>query len=132
MFVGVARRADVQAYLAGVERDEIENVDFFPFKVSYDRVPGTRAPAPPASQGMWVATGTGGKPLQWRVREGNWSIVAMNADGSPGVRFSAKVEAKVPILHRLAVWALIAGGLLAVLATALLTWVARSRVARPA
>jgi hypothetical protein len=135
VFLGVAKRSDVQAYLAGVERDEIEDIDYSPFKVSYDRVDGGRAPAPPASQDFWVATATNGKPLQWRVSDGKWSIVAMNADGSPGVDFGAKVEAKVPILHRLAVWALIAGGVLAVLATALLAWAAtgaRSRVATPA
>jgi hypothetical protein len=132
VFVGVAKRSDVQAYLAGVDRDEIEDVDFFPFKVSYDRLAGTRAPAAPASQDFWVATGTAGKPLQWHVREGKWSVVAMNRDGSPGVHFQAKVEAKVPVLHRLAVWALIAGGVFAAIATALLTWAARSRVATPA
>jgi hypothetical protein len=132
VFVGVAKRSEVQAYLAGVDRAEIENVDFFPFKVSYDRVSGTRVPARPESQDFWVATGTAGKPLQWRVREGKWSVVAMNRDGSRGIRFAAKVEAKVPFLHRIAIWALIAGGVLAVLATALLTWAARSRVATPA
>ena len=56
----------------------------------------------------------------------------MNRDGSPGVSFGARVEAKIPILHRLAIWALIAGGVIAVIATALLTWAARSRVATPA
>jgi hypothetical protein len=88
--------------------------------------------APPERQDVWVATGTGGKPLQWKVREGDWSIVAMNRDGSPGVSFGAKVQARIPFLHRIAVWALIAGGLLTVIATALLTWAARSRVATPA
>src|SRR3954465_4242360 len=47
MFVGVAKRSDVQAYLAGVDRDEIENVDFYPFKVGYDRFPGRPPPPPP-------------------------------------------------------------------------------------
>jgi hypothetical protein len=134
VFVGVARRTDVQVYLAGVERDEIKDVDFYPFKVGYDRVSGTRVPVPPASRHIWVATGTAGKPLQWRVREGDWSVVAMNRDGSPGVSFTAKVEAKVPILHTLAIWALIAGGVFAAVATALLIWAAnaRPRVATPA
>ncbi len=58
--------------------------------------------------------------------------VAMNADGSPGVDFGAKVEARIPILHRLAIWGLILGGVLAAIATALLTGAARSRVATPA
>jgi hypothetical protein len=132
VFVGVAKRSDVQAYLAGVDRAEIEDVDFYPFRVSYDRHRGSRVPAPPERQDIWVATGTGGKPLQWKVRAGDWSVVAMNRDGSPGVSFGASVQARIPLLHRIAVWALIAGGLLAVIATALLTWAARSRVATPA
>jgi hypothetical protein len=132
VFVGVAKRTDVLTYLDGVDRAEIEDVDFYPFRVSYDRRRGSRVPASPDRQDNWVATGTGGKPLQWKVREGDWSIVAMNRDGSPGVSFGAKVQARIPFLHRLAVWALIAGGLLSVIATALLTWAARSRVATPA
>ena len=132
VFVGVARRADVQTYLAGVERDEIQDVDFYPFKVSYDRVAGHRVPKQPGNQNFWVATGTAGKPLQWHVREGDWSVVAMNRDGSPGVSFGAKVQARIPILHRIAIWMLIAGGIVAAIATALLTWAARSRVATPA
>jgi hypothetical protein len=132
VFVGVAKRSDAQAYLTGVDRAEIEDVDFFPFKVGYDHRPGSRVPAPPESRDIWVATGTAGKPLQWKAREGKWSVVAMNRDGSPGVRFGAKVEARVPFLHTIAIWMLVAGGLMAVMATALLVWAARSRVATPA
>jgi hypothetical protein len=132
VFVGIARRQDVQAYLAGVDRAEIEDVDFFPFKVRYDHVPGARVPKPPENQNIWVATGTAATPLQWHVKEGKWSVVAMNRDGSPGIRFAAKLEARVPFLHRIAIWMLIAGGLFAVMAAALLTWAARSRVATPA
>jgi hypothetical protein len=132
VFVGVARRADVQAYLAGVDHTDVADVDFYPFRVRYQHRAGAHVPAPPAGQDFWVATGTGGKPLQWRVREGRWSIVAMNADGSPGVHFGARIQAKIPVLHRLAVLMLIAGGLLAVASTALLATAARNRVARPA
>src|SRR3954453_14455376 len=74
VFVGVAKRSDVQAYLAGVDRDEIEDVDFYPFKVSYDRFPGRRAPAAPAGRDIWVASGTAGKPLPGLAHSGAWSV----------------------------------------------------------
>jgi hypothetical protein len=61
-----------------------------------------RRPAAPAAQPFWAATSTDGRPLDWKVREGKWSVVAMNADGSPGVSASVSAGAKIP-------WALWAG-----------------------
>jgi hypothetical protein len=132
VFIGVADRDKVDAYLAGVEHDEISDVDFDPFKLSYERRTGSHAPAAPASQDFWVASATGGKPLSWQVRKGHWSVVMMNADGSPGVDAGAKVEVKVPFLRKLAVGLLIGGGVFGLLGGALLTVAARSRVATPA
>jgi hypothetical protein len=132
VFVGVARRADVDAYLAGVAHDEVTDVEFDPFRLDSRRRAGTRVPAAPASRDFWVASETGGKPLTWKARKGHWSVVVMNADGSPGVDVGAKVEVKVPFLHRLALGLLLGGGVLALLGGGLLAIAARSRVATPA
>jgi hypothetical protein len=132
VFIGVADRDKAGAYLAGVSHDEITDVDYDPFKVRSTRREGARAPAAPASQDFWVATATGGKPLTWPVQKGHWAVVVMNADGSPGVEVGAKVEVKVPFLHRIALGLLIGGGALGLLGGALLTLAARSRVATPA
>jgi hypothetical protein len=97
LFVGVARRADVDRYLAGVRHSTIEDVSYGPFDVSYSTQPGSSVPARPAAQSFWVAssTGTGRQTVAWKVQNGSWRVVVMNADGSPGVVTDAKVGATV-------------------------------------
>ncbi len=111
VFVGIGRASDVDRYLSGIEQDRIRKVDFDPFRVDYTRRSGDTAPAPPASQNFWVAraTGTGSQTLQWNVAGGDWSVVVMNADGSPGVDVAASVGAKIKYLVEIAVGLLIAG-----------------------
>ena len=67
----------------------------------------TAAPPPrprPAAQSFWAAsaTGSGSQALTWKTKSGEWSIVVMNADGSPGVSADVSAGAKIP-------WALWAG-----------------------
>jgi hypothetical protein len=102
VFIGVARKRDVDAYLAGVNRSEIRNLDYGPFTVDYVSHSGTASPARPASRSIWAAStsGTGEQRLSWRIRTGDWRVVLMNADGSSGV--SADVKVGGPINHVLA------------------------------
>jgi Domain of unknown function (DUF4389) len=97
VFVGIARSRDVNAYLQGVAHDQIRGVTFDPFSFDADRSTGGRSPVAPARQSFWAATaqGTGTQTLRWDVRSGTWSVVAMNADGSPGVVVDASIGAKV-------------------------------------
>ena len=111
LFVGIARTRDVNRYLDGVAHDEISDVDLDPFKLETARRPGEGRPAMPAAQTFWAATSTGGRTLDWKVRKGEWSVVTMNADGSPDVRVQAKVGAKVPLIRTLG-WGLAIPGVL--------------------
>ena len=59
-----------------------------PFHVEYrHREPASVARARPATQRFWDASvqGDGAQALAWDVEDGDWSVVVMNADGSPGV-----------------------------------------------
>jgi hypothetical protein len=110
VFVGIAPKKTVDRYLAGVNHDEATRLDLDPFRVTYVHHAGTKAPGRPADQVFWAASSTG-KPLTWKMRSGNWSVVVMNADGSSGVSASIDAGVKVPAL----LWAgigLTAGGLL--------------------
>jgi hypothetical protein len=97
LFVGIGRRADVDRYLAGVRRSTIEDVSYGPFDVSYSTQPGSAIPGRPAAQRFWTAssTGAGRQTVSWKVQNGSWRVVVMNADGSPGVATDAKVGATV-------------------------------------
>ena len=114
MFVGIARAADVDRYLSGVAHDEITEIDHDPFTVDYRRRDGQKRAHPPAEERFWVATATGtsDQTLQWKVREGDWSAVAMNADASPGIAIRADVGVKVRHMVAIGVGLLLVGLLL--------------------
>ncbi|HET6875407.1 MAG TPA: DUF4389 domain-containing protein, partial [Acidimicrobiales bacterium] len=109
LFVGIAPRADVNRYLAGVNHEVVTN--WPEGRTSYRSQAGTAQapPAPPASLDIWAATSTGSKvqTLLWNARPGAWTVVVMNTDARPGISVTADIGAKVPDLG------LIAGGLLA-------------------
>jgi hypothetical protein len=129
VFVGIARERDVQRYLANVSHAQLHDVEFDPFHAEYDAVPGSAKPGPPALERFWDASavGTGSQTLTWKVRNGNWSVVAMNADGSPGVSADLTLGANIGYLGW--VWAtlLAAGTALALLAAALVVTGVRRR-----
>ena len=122
LFIGIGPSGDVAKYLAGVGHTEIADLDVDPFKVSYVPRPGGPPTADPAVQTFWVAsdTGTGPRTLAWDVADGNWSVVVMNADGSPGVDADVTVGAELPIIQPIAIAALVVGGVLLMLGIAII------------
>jgi|tagenome__1003787_1003787.scaffolds.fasta_scaffold20970518_4 hypothetical protein len=112
LFVGVAQQKDVDRYLAGVGHSTVEDVSFGPFEVDYSSQAGVKTPSRPGQQTFWLdsSTGAGEQSVAWKVREGSYRFVVMNADGSAGVHADAKVGAS---LHGtlVAVLAALAAGL---------------------
>ena len=133
VFVGLARTADAERYLAQSRHSVLTDVDFDPFRADYRAYDGARRPALPTVQGFWAASahGSGTQTLTWKVRSGGWSIVVMNADGSPGVNAGVSVGADVPVLTPLG-WGLAGGGLLLALIAAGLVVVGVRAPSRPA
>jgi hypothetical protein len=126
VFVGVARAADVDAYLAGVDREVVSYVEFDPFRLTKAPRAGAAIPAPPDQQDFWaeqaVSDPDTAATLDWKVREGNWRLVIMNADSSPTVRVDGLLGAKAAFARPLAfillgvgIVALIVGVLLVVI-----------------
>jgi hypothetical protein len=117
LFVGIARQADVESYLSNVAHAETTDLTG-----STRTIGGTAVPARPGDQSFWVAssTGTGTRTVTWQAEGGDWSIVAMNADGSRGVAVDASVGATVPALRNISIGLLIGGGVLFILSLGLL------------
>lgn len=114
VFVGIGPSDQVDRYLRGVARAQIDRISTQPFRVGYRYTAGTGdAPRPPADQAFWVAqaTGTGTQTLRWPLESGNWTIVVMNADGSAGVSVDASAGAKASWVGPLAVGLLVGGGI---------------------
>ena len=118
LFIGVARTRDVDAYLRGVSRSEVSDIDFAPARAHYTQLPGTQSPRRPAAQRIWAASGS--HTLTWTVQRGDWSVVVMNADGSRGVAAAVSAGAKVPYIAEFGYGAL-GVALLFIIATAALT-----------
>jgi hypothetical protein len=111
LFVGVAKQKDVDRYLAGVRHSTVEDVNFGPFEVDYSSQPGAKAPNRPGQQTFWLdsSTGSGQQSVAWKVQNGSYRFVVMNADGSTGVHADAKVGATLHGAFIAALAALVAG-----------------------
>ena len=101
LFMGVAPADAVAGYLDGVVHDEITDWDSFNDhfeNVEYSRNEGTADPAPPGTEGFWVASvsGSGEQALDWTIQSGEWAVVIMNADGSPGVAADVRLGVLAP------------------------------------
>jgi hypothetical protein len=131
LFVGIAPKGTVDAYLARVEHTEATQLNLDPFKVTYVDHTGTVDPGRPASELFWAAAVSGtSSPLTWKLRSGSWSIVVMNADGSRDVAATIAVGVKVPALLWVGIGLSLFGG--ALLAAAGLMFASRSRSYRRA
>jgi hypothetical protein len=121
LFVGIARTEDVRSYLRGVDHTRLTDLDAVPFEASYRRESGDRRPAAPAQESFWAVSteGRGIQTLDWRVKDGDWSVVVMNADGSRGVAADVSAGAKIPFLDELGWTAIGVGGAVLIGALAL-------------
>jgi Domain of unknown function (DUF4389) len=128
VFVGIARSGDAAAYLAGIGHDTVTGLGD---GSAYRSHAGGAPEAAPAQQPFWTASsvGAGTSTLVWPVREGSWTVVAMNADGSRGVDVRADLGAKVPALAWIAT-GLLVGGLVLLAGGAALLVVAVRRPGR--
>ena len=97
--------------LAGVQRTEIVDVRFRPFRALYRDVNGAKIPADPAQQNFWAATATGPgeQELTWDLRSGAWAVVVMNADASSPVSVNLQAGARTDLLLPVFIGLLIGG-----------------------
>jgi hypothetical protein len=121
LFIGIARADEVERYLAGVAHEEVTDLDLEPFSLTTGRQIGATEPTAPASQTFWAASvqGAGLQTLEWDGGYGQWSVVVMNADASPGVDADLSFGAHIPHLTWIGIGGAIGGGLLVVVAAGL-------------
>ncbi|MEL6892733.1 MAG: hypothetical protein AAFP84_14135, partial [Actinomycetota bacterium] len=126
-FVGVARAVDVERYLAGSSWSEVTELD--DRSPRYREVDGSNIIGAPAEQAFWVesAVGTGTQELTWDARGGRWSVVVMNADGSPSVDADVEIGARSGVVVPTAITLLVVGGLIVTTSIVLIVLGARGR-----
>jgi hypothetical protein len=135
LFIGIARRADVERYLAGVAHSDVVDVSASLFgttyRPSYRAEPGGKPATPPHRASFWAAhvAGRGTQTLTWSVKPGRWAIVVMRPDGSRGVSAHLAAGAKLPALLWVSIAFAAFGLLILVGAAALIYSGARSQPA---
>ena len=127
VFAAIGPASAVSHYLAGVSYTSVSALG----DQHVTQNPGSMVPAPPSTALDWAAQvrGAGTQTLRWTVRTGDWMLVVMNADGSPGVAVRADAGVSSPVLPSLA-GELLAAGLLAGLTGAALVVMAVRLAAR--
>jgi hypothetical protein len=125
VFVGVAPTSDVRRYLGGTAHTRVDDLSYEPFGVfgdfsaDYRDSAGSKRADRPGNERFWTTSvsGTGTQNLTWDLAEGDWSIVVMNADGSPGVHADIEAGAQLPALDEIA-WTTVGGGVIFAIITA--------------
>jgi len=100
VFVGIGPARDVARYLRGVAVDQAIELDFPSDQLKTTTIPGERRPATPGEQDFWAAQdeGSGDRSVDWTLDRGDWTLVVMNADGSPGLTVHGAATIDVPAL----------------------------------
>lgn len=121
IFVGIGRSADVDRYLSETAHARVVELTSGARVVTRDE-PGDDEIGPPTDEDFWEAqaVGTDALQLDWEARSGRWSVVLMNADGSPGVAADVDVGLRVGILTTLVVILLAIGVVFTAIAVALI------------
>ena len=98
VFIGIARTADLETYLAGVQH--VTLIDVRNGDGVYRTTPGDEPPGTPLSRDFWATTssGSGTQELMWEPTNGDWSVLVMNTDASKGVDVVVTAGAEVPAL----------------------------------
>jgi hypothetical protein len=110
VFVGIGRADAVARYLDGVGYSTLTDLNDDTLITHEGGAPLN----PPGQESIWAESteGTGTQILNWTPREGAWTALMMNADGSPGVDVRAGVGAELPSLPWIAGGLLVIGGVL--------------------
>ena len=111
-FVGIGPADAVDRYLAGAAIEVVTDFEVAPFRLNTSPRTGSATIGAPASQDFWVAraeTGSGTAQLSWTVRDGDYRVVFMNADGSPVVNVDGTFGIVVPAARPLSLATLVVG-----------------------
>ena len=133
VFVGIGPAADVDRFLAGATVQTVSDFDLYPLQLDTETREGDRQPGSPLDETFWVAQSTGvtSAAASWKIDDGSYRVVVMNADGSAGVGVDGSLSVRVPVLGVLATSSLAGGGLLLVIGGSLLVAALRRKEATP-
>jgi hypothetical protein len=97
LFIGVGPASDVSGFLADVEYAEVTRFGNQE-RLAYTEHAGSSSPQPPSDLGFWTASseGAGQQTLDWEPESGEWALLVMKSDASPGLDVSASLGVNTP------------------------------------
>ena len=98
VFVGIGPADAVAEYLDGVAVAELDGLRGNPPRIQLDEIAGTASAESPDAQSFWVVSesGPGAQTITWVLEPGDWTLVIMNADGSPDIETSLRIGVEAP------------------------------------
>ncbi len=128
VFLGIAEKSDIDAYLNGIEYDKIVDIYMFPSRAGYKNFPGSSVPESPASQTFWIesSSGTGMQHLTWELKPDCYLLI-MNEDGSPGIDMNLVLGVKSPLIYITGVNNLSLGAIILLISILILAFSGKSR-----
>src|SRR5947199_10191574 len=122
VFVGIGRAADVERYLAGVSTQDVTSLSVDPYTITGTLHGGRATTQPPSTQRFWVAqaSSTRAAAIDWKIRDGQYRVVIMSANGHRGFATTTGFGITVPNIADYAIAGLILGLLMAGGGTALM------------
>jgi hypothetical protein len=132
VFIGIVETSDAAPVFAGMRYDSIIDIDLdHPYdkdpQITYRRHSGDQLECSPADLEIWTTYAYGDElTLEWEPEEGDYWLVIMNLDGSPGVDVDAGLSVKAPFLGFIG-RGLVFGGLVCFGIGALIIYVAAVR-----
>ena len=129
IFIGIARKADVEAYLNGVEYDETTDFRIFPDGADFQNHPGDITPGNPTAQTFWMKSthGTGTQTVNWSIEPERYWLVLMNEDVNAGLDMNIEIGTKAPLILIGGISHLSTGFVLALISGFMLSFSARTR-----
>lgn len=132
VFVGIGPSDQVEGFLEGVSHSLVTRVGDRSGDATYEDIEGSAAPSAPSDESFWAASaeGIGSQSLTWELEQGEWTVIIMNADATPGVATEISAGARTQLLVPIAIGLLFVGLVFGALAaTALVFAVRREPVA---
>jgi hypothetical protein len=125
IFIGIAHESDLINYLEDVSYDKFEGFSSHPYTVHLNQIEGTRLPSDPTKQTIWVTsvTGKGTQTLNWDIRNGNYSLILMNADGSKPIEATVALGIKMPAVLKGVGIGLLTGGIVLLILGGILIYI---------
>jgi hypothetical protein len=129
VFIGIGPAAAVERYLARTRIDRVTDLEVDPFTLKTELRDGALAPGAPGAQTFWTAQSSGASPsLDWKVEDGSYRLVIMNADATAGVHADGRVGLEMPNLFAIGVGVLVGGVLVAIIGLTLVVVAVRMRI----